>query len=141
MKEISAGAVIFVDNKERKYLLLHYEQGHWDFPKGNIEKGEEKKQTVTREVKEETGITAISFIEGFEEKLHYFYKRDNQLISKDVIFYLTETKETYVKLSFEHIGYKWLNYSDALKQLTYKTAKEILKKAEKFLNSRLIKFR
>jgi len=140
MKEISAGAVIFVDNKERKYLLLHYEQGHWDFPKGNIEKGEEKKQTVTREVKEETGITAISFIEGFEEKLHYFYKRDNQLISKDVIFYLTETKETYVKLSFEHIGYKWLNYSDALKQLTYKTAKEILKKAEKFLNSRLIKF-
>ena len=140
MKEISAGAVIFVDNKERKYLLLHYEQGHWDFRKGNIEKGEEKKQTVTREVKEETGITAISFIEGFEEKLHYFYKRDNQLISKDVIFYLTETKETYVKLSFEHIGYKWLNYSDALKQLTYKTAKEILKKAEKFLNSRLIKF-
>ena len=140
MKEISAGAVIFVDNKERKYLLLHYEQGHWDFPKGNIEKGEEKKQTVTREVKEETGITAISFIEGFEEKLHYFYKRDNQLISKDVIFYLTETKETYVKLSFEHIGYKWLNYSDALKQLTYKTAKQILKKAEKFLNSRLIKF-
>ncbi len=140
MRETSAGAVLFRQNKKRCYLLLHYAEGHWDFPKGNIEKGEEEKETVIREVKEETGITKISFLEGFKEKLHYFYKSDNQLISKEVIFYLAETKEKDVNLSFEHIGFKWLSYKEALEQLTYKNAKQMLKKAEQFLNSSLKQF-
>ncbi|MGH9950141.1 MAG: diadenosine tetraphosphate hydrolase, partial [Nitrososphaeraceae archaeon] len=36
LKEYSAGAVLFGNfaNNERKFLLLHYTSGHWDFPKG-----------------------------------------------------------------------------------------------------------
>src|SRR3989338_118292 len=136
-KEISAGAVVFRQNKEVKYLLLNYEEGHWDFPKGNIEKGEEEKETVKREIEEETGIAKISFIEGFKEKIKYFYKREGQTIFKEVIFYLCETKEEKIKISYEHIGYKWLSYDEAIKQLTFKNAKEILKKAHSFLNSSL----
>jgi 8-oxo-dGTP pyrophosphatase MutT (NUDIX family) len=131
--EKSAGAIIFLGVKPRQYLLLHYEEGHWDLPKGNIEKGEEEKQTALREIEEETGITDISFITGFKEKIHYFYKRDCRLISKEVIFYLAETNEKEIKLSFEHIGFKWLPYKEALNQLTHKNAKELLKKAEQFL--------
>ena len=139
-KEISAGAVVFRQNKEVKYLLLNYEAGHWDFPKGHIEKGEEEKETVKREVEEETGISKISFIEGFKEKIKYFYRREGQTIYKEVVFYLVETKESKIKISFEHIGYEWLAYEDALKQLTFKNAKEILKKAHSFLNSSLRRF-
>src|SRR3989338_9342144 len=138
MREISAGAIVFREEKGKiLYLLLHYEEGHWDFPKGNIEKGEEEKETVKREIKEETGITKISFIEGFKEKIKYFYKREGQTIYKEVVFYLAETKESKIKISFEHIGYKWLSYGEAIKQLTFKNAKEILKKAHSFLNSSL----
>ena len=132
-REISAGAVIYRENKQRKYLLLHYEQGHWDFVKGNVEKGETHKETITRETKEETAITKIEFIEGFKERIHYFYKQKNELISKDVYFYLAKTKQKEVKLSFEHIGYKWLSYEKALEHLTFDSAKNILKKAEEFL--------
>ncbi len=45
---------------------------------------------------------------------------------------------------FEHTSYKWFNYEDALKILTFKNSKDILKKANNFLiereKSSLIKF-
>ena len=131
--ETSAGAVVFRKEQEIKYLLLHYGAGHWDFPKGNIEKGEQEKETVKREIQEETGIAEISFAEGFKERIRYFYRREGRLISKEVVFYLCETKEENVKISHEHIGYEWLNYEDALAKVTFKNSKEILKKANEFL--------
>lgn len=132
--EISAGAVVFRKEQEIKYLLLCYGAGHWDFPKGHVEKGEEEKETIIREVKEETSITEINFAEGFKEKIKYFYRREGKLISKEVVFYLAETKQEEVKLSFEHIGYEWLNYEDALAKITFKNSKEILKRANEFLS-------
>lgn len=129
--ERSAGAILYrVEGGRNLYLLLHYEAGHWDFPKGNIEKGETEEETIRREVWEETGIKKIEF-EKFREKIHYFFKREGKTIYKEVVFRLAKTKEKKVKISFEHIGYKWLPYEEALEQLTYKNAKEILKKAHK----------
>lgn len=133
-KEKSAGAIIFRKNKETKYLILHYEMGHWDFPKGNVEKGEKEQETVKREVKEETGIEKIEILPKFKEKIRYFYRFKGQLRSKEVVFYLAKAKEEKVKLSFEHIGFLWLNFDKAFKKLTYKNAKEILKKADDFLS-------
>jgi 8-oxo-dGTP pyrophosphatase MutT (NUDIX family) len=135
MREISAGAVIFKRNERIKFLLLHYEAGHWDFVKGNVEKGEDMRETVLREIKEETGIDDISFMEGFERKISYFYKRKRKTIYKEVTFYLAETKTEDVTLSYEHIGYDWLEFEEALERLTYKNAKETLKEAWKFLTS------
>lgn len=132
--EKSAGAVIFRrQNKKIYYLLLHYASGHWDFPKGHIEKGEELKETVEREVLEETGIKDIKFIEGFKEWIKYFYKMKDKNIFKIVTFFLAETKTEKVKISFEHIGYEWLPYNEAIERLTFKNAKDILEKAYKFL--------
>lgn len=132
--EKSAGAVIFrKDEGKIFYLLLHYEAGHWDFSKGHIEKGESLEDTALREVKEETGIEDAKFVEGFKERIKYFFKGDKGNIFKKVTFFLFETKQKEVKLSFEHIGYKWLSYKKVLSQLTFKNAKEILKKADIFL--------
>lgn len=139
MKEISAGAIIFrKDKNENKFLLLeyNYKNKFWDLPKGNIESNEEEKETVKREIEEETGIKDIIFIPEFRERISYIYKREGKTVFKEVIFYLVETNEKKVKLSKEHIGYKWLNYNEALKTLTYPTAKNILKKANEFLTTR-----
>lgn len=146
-KEKSAGAVIFrKEDGKIYYLLLHYQSGHWDFPKGHIEKGEKEEDTVKREVAEETGIKDIKIVKGFKEWIKYFFRRTYGLgkeekkkaswVFKIVDFYLAETKVKEVKISFEHIGYKWLSYETALKQLTFKNAKEILKKANDFLVSK-----
>lgn len=127
MNELSAGTVLFNQNNDKiEYLLLNYPTGHWDFPKGNVEEGEAEMETIRREVKEETSIDSIEFINGFRKKIKYNYKRRGKLVYKEVIFYLSETKDNNVKLSFEHKDYAWLNYNDAMKLLTYKNAKIIL---------------
>jgi len=137
MKECSAGTVIFNEkNGKVEYLLLHYPAGHWDFPKGNIETGEAEVDTIRREVKEETSIDDIEFVNGFRKKITYNYKRGGRLVYKEVIFYLTKTNAKNVKVSFEHQGYSWLNYDDAMKLLTYANAKMVLKEAKTFLSNK-----
>ena len=129
LEERSAGAIIYRQSPEGKmYLLLNYPSGHWDFVKGNIEKGETFKQTVLREIREETGIEDITFVDGFEDKVEYHYQRDGQVIHKEVIFFLANTKTNKVVLSYEHRDYTWLNFNDALEKLTYKTAQSLFKK-------------
>jgi 8-oxo-dGTP pyrophosphatase MutT (NUDIX family) len=138
--EKSAGIIVFRrENKEKGkiyYLLLHYQAGHWDFPKGHIEEGESEIETALRELKEETGISEVKIIPGFRETIKYFFKRNSKAVLKFVFFYLGQTRKKRVKLSFEHIGYKWLPLEKALEQLTFKTAKNLLKKAHQFLVSR-----
>lgn len=138
--ERSAGVIIFRESEGKKlYLLLHYPRGsrrpkpYWDFPKGHIEKGEKPKMAARRETAEETGLTDILFINGFKEKIKYFFKFKDKTILKFVIFFLAETKSKRVKLSQEHTGYKWLNFEKALKQLKFQNAKKLLKKADSLL--------
>lgn len=134
MNEHSAGAVVFVEiNERREYIILHYEEGHWSFPKGKIEPGEKPIETARREIKEETGLD-VKFIPFFHEEINYFFRRGGGTINKKVGFFLARANTKEVKLSFEHIGYKWLDYENALKQLTFKNDREVLQKAEKFLN-------
>ena len=93
MKEtISAGIILFNENKGvRNYLLLKYPTGHWDFIKGKIEKNETPNKTSMREAKEETGITDIEFVDGFEEEIEYFFRSNNDNVHKKVIFFLAKT--------------------------------------------------
>ena len=127
---------MFLKNMEVKYLLLHYEAGHWDFVKGNVEPNESEKGTVIRELQEETGIAEAQFIENFKEKIEYFYRRQGVTIYKEVIFFLIETHTKNVELSYEHVGYTWLDYQNAMKRLTFKNAKHLLQKANELLKTR-----
>jgi len=147
--EKSAGAIIFrYENDKIYYLLLHYpglthraEKDYWDLPKGHIEKGETIAETIRREVEEETGLTDIQFVEGFKETIKYFFRFGGKNILKFVTFYLAETKTKEIKISSEHLGYQWLPYEEAMKQLTFKNAQEILKKANIYLLSLNSKFK
>jgi bis(5'-nucleosidyl)-tetraphosphatase len=135
VKEKSCGAVVFrKTDKGLKFLLLHYQSGHWDFSKGHMEAGEDEKTTAARELTEETGIKDIRFIEGFREEIKYFFKRENQTVVKEVVFYLAETGTEKITLSYEHIGYTWLEYEDSMKKITFQNSKDILKKAMDFLS-------
>src|SRR3990170_4047162 len=136
LHEKSCGAVVFFRNVQLKYLLLQYEAGHWDFVKGNVEPNESEKDTVLRELKEETGIVATQTIEGFREVISYFYRRQGSTVHKEVVFFLIEAGTKKVTLSFEHVGFDWLNYERALEKLTFKNAKDVLQKAHAFLQSK-----
>lgn len=132
--ERSAGIIIFRQLGEgREYLLLHYPGGHIDFPKGHMEKDETERETALRELKEETGLEKITWIEGYREKIHYDYHRGENLMSKDVIFFLARTTQKKITISFEHRGSFWLPYQEAVDKLSFASAKDLLRKAEKFL--------
>ena len=136
-EERSSGAVIFsIDKKSgAEFLLLHHTSGHWDFPKGNIEIGEDEMQAARREILEETGIRDVNFLEGFRKKIEYRYKRGEKLIHKEVIFYLLRSNTRKIILSNEHIAYVWNKYDSAIIKLTYKNTKNVLTEAKKFLET------
>jgi len=132
----SAGIVLFRDDSDKnEFLLLNYPQGHWDFVKGKIEQNETSHETALRETKEETGITNIEFVDGFEESVEYDFRFKKEDIHKKVIFFLAKTNEKNIKLSHEHNDYLWLEYNDALKKTTFENAKNVLTKANEFLSS------
>jgi len=130
--EISAGVILFRSQPRREYLILDY-GSHWDFPKGHIEPGEDPATTARRELEEETGIRDPRFIPGYEQRMSYAYRRAGELMRKVVVYFLAETAGAEVVLSHEHCGYVWASYEEALARLTFPTAKELLGKAQQFL--------
>ncbi len=134
-REISAGAVLA--RRERGgaplYLLLHYAAGHWDFPKGGIESGEDERAAAAREIREETGIAAVDFRAGFQETVRYSYIWGSLAVNKTVTFLLAETDQAEVTLSGEHQAFAWLPFAEALERLTHDKSKAVLEKARKAL--------
>ncbi|MDD5651868.1 MAG: NUDIX domain-containing protein [Candidatus Moranbacteria bacterium] len=140
--EYSVGSVIYRrENGKILFLLLHYVSGHWDFVKGHKEKDETDLETLKRETFEETGIKDLKTVKDFKKCSYYFYKakgmEKNKRIEsgsgvnifKKVTYYLSETGEKTVRISKEHQGYTWIEYEKALKRITHKRPKRILKEA------------
>ena len=133
VKQKSAGIVLFQNfHGTNSFLLLNYPQGHWDFVKGKMERDETPYETARRETEEETGITDIEFIDGFEESVEYEFRFNNDLIQKKVVFFLAKTNTSKISLSHEHRDFVWLEYEDAMKKTTFQNAKKILAKANNF---------
>jgi hypothetical protein len=75
-------------------------------------------------------------VDGFRETIHYFYRRGRKTIYKEVAYFLVEALSDKVKLSYEHVGYAWLTYENALERLTFRNARNVMKKAHHFLKGR-----
>ena len=117
-------------------LLLQYPQGHWDLPKGHVEKDDDNNyQTAERELKEETGISELSFIENFEYRTEYQFKHKGKRKSKQVYWYIATTEEISINLSKEHHNYVWLDWELAIEQATHTETKELIKTAYEFMKS------
>jgi 8-oxo-dGTP pyrophosphatase MutT (NUDIX family) len=134
-EEVSAGIILFNEIVDKEFLLLNYPSKHWDFVKGKMEKDETPLETALRETKEETGISDVEFIDGFKEEIEYNFYADNQEIHKKVIFFLGKTKTIDIILSHEHLDFIWLDFNNALEKITYKNAKNLLKKSRNFLDN------
>lgn len=140
MREISAGIIIYRKTPEGvKFLLLYHGGGYWNFPKGKIEQEERSFQTALREIREETGLNRndLKFTGPFKvyEKFTFLRGRGEAKtrIFKIVIFYLAETKKSWIRISSEHDGYGWFSYKEAMKTLKHKDSQGVLTQANDFL--------
>lgn len=127
--------MVYRDGKSRKYLLLHYPAGHWDYPKGHVEGGEGPRETALRELEEETGLSPdeVELIDDFNEIIDYTYYKKNEFSHKEVTYFLGKTKTKKIIISKEHQDFIWLPYDEAVKKLTFWNAKKVIKQAEKYL--------
>jgi len=129
-EERSAGAVIYKkEGSGRRFLLLNYPSGHWDFVKGKMEEGETERQTAAREAEEETGIVDLRFVDGFRQTIEYGFQYGGVPVRKQVVFFLAETGTSDVTLSHEHLGYAWMGFEDALRRVTFDNARSVLTNA------------
>ncbi len=116
-----------VKNKWEFLLLRCFK--YWDFPKGELEKGEEALSAAIREVEEETTIKELDFKWGEE-----FYETEPYSTGKVARYYLAEVKpDAPIKLLpnpengiIEHHEYRWVSLEDGLK-LTNPRIQKVLK--------------
>ena len=109
---------------------MQYPQGHWDLPKGHVELADDDHlATVRRELGEETGITEIAFVENFVERTAYTYRHKGKRMHKEVFWFLAETDQLEVTISHEHRGHLWLDWEQALAQLTHDETTSVVRKA------------
>ena len=115
-------------------LLLQYPQGHWDLPKGHVEAEDKNRiETAKRELKEETGIESIEMVDGFEFRTEYTYQNKGKNRDKEVWWFIGNTDEINVTLSHEHRDYLWLEWQQAIEQITHAESRSVLIAARNYL--------
>ena len=84
--------------------------GHWDFPGGKLEHGEEPEEGLEREVMEETNLEV-----KVGEPLFSYLESKNAFAY--IIVYRCKFLGGKIKLSHEHSEYKWVTKSKLKKLL------------------------
>lgn len=131
-REKSCGALVFRKNDVGFDLVLlrHRFGGHWSFPKGHVEHGENEFQTAVREVKEETGIS-ISLMDGFRESVEYFPKPG---VKKQVVYFLGKALDDQLVRQEEEISeVRWVPIEQASDMVTFSNDKRLIRLAKRRL--------
>lgn len=104
--------------KDNKFLIVlrspnaKFFPEHWDFPGGKLEPGEELFVGIEREVIEETSlkIKALEIIGTYEIDLEL----KGEKIPQRFIVYSTDIVSGDVKISNEHLDFKWSTKEEIL---------------------------
>ena len=133
MREKSCGTIPYtVEDGVIKYLLIRPRLGRsCGFPKGHVEAGETERETALRETLEETSVKV-------EIESDFRYVTSYPLVNggyKTVVYFLASFKDQKPERNgdFEDYVYLLLPYEEAMKTLTFKSAREMLKEANALL--------
>ncbi len=137
-REISAGCVIYRRTSDGTEVALVKPTGReaWALPKGLIEPGEAPEEAARREATEESGL--IGQIVARIDTIKYVYtaawEDPPARVFKLVTFYLMRwTGGDTGHHDSEVESVSWFPISEALGRASYRTEREILKKAESLI--------
>lgn len=82
----------------------------WDFPGGDVERGENLEEGILREIKEETGITVTNINQDFS----YLNDPDGTGDMWLTIFYEAQAESENIVISWEHDEYRWFTYEEVI---------------------------
>lgn len=137
MEERAAGLILFKEDAgRRKYLLIKNRRGgHWGFPKGHVEPGEDEFQAAVREAAEEVRINNFQVVPGFRTTVRYAFPRNEVLVRKEVVLFLARTEEEGEPFKEEVAEMLWLPFREAVNRITFAEQREALRQAEAWLNA------
>lgn len=129
--------ILFRENSgQRLYLLIKNRHGgHWGFPKGHVEAGEDELQAALREVAEEVRIIQVQIILSFRTVVRYSFSRQKRRVKKEVVLFLARTEEVGEPSREEVDEMVWLPYREAIQRITFPEQQNALLQAETWLNS------
>lgn len=118
----SVGVMILAEDTNKVLLLKrgwNPHKGKWSILSGGMEEGEEKLETLKREIGEEIGVDA-------DEKLKLTFIRTEDWGNKDFHYYKGLTKEEFIPtLDNENEDYGWFSKDDLPSPLYPKTEDKI----------------
>ena len=130
--EYSSGAVLYTQQGEhRLYAVVTELSGNTGLPKGHVEKGESNEQAALREIYEETGIRA-HIVPGFEGELVYPQGRG---MLKHFYYFLASFDPAQHFITGDVVKAELLPYDQAMRKLSFMDVRQLLRRAEVFLNS------
>jgi 8-oxo-dGTP pyrophosphatase MutT (NUDIX family) len=112
---LSCGVILARRTDDGWITLMLRAFHHWDFPKGIRERGEEPMEAAVREVREETGVTDLSFDWGDR-----FFETGPYSRGKVARYFIAATTQKDVEMGIspetgepEHHEWRWVTFDEA----------------------------
>ena len=127
IREFSAGGVVLRTFRGRPFVAAIRVKGGTvlALPKGHIEPGERAEDTARREVREETGLEAVSL--GKLDDVRYWYARGGERVLKVVSFFLLRYRAGSLRDFDRHEtdGAEWVPLENAPERLAYRGERDV----------------
>ena len=94
----------------------------WDLPGGEVEKGEDLKESIIREVKEEAGLVILA--PKILDVVGMYDRRGDYWVS--IGYFALVPKDAAVILSFEHDQFEWISREEFLSRESTSRIKHFL---------------
>ena len=145
IKETAVSTILYyLDKNSPRYLLGRdcvEEDNYWSFIRGRTNDKERLEQTAKRVVFDDSKLKDVNIIRGFKEEAHYKYKKDNKdSVDKRVVYLLSQIskqKSTKVVSLQTNREFLWVGYNEAIKLLEFSDQRQVLEKANLFLEDHL----
>ena len=110
----------------RVFMVLHKKGNYWGFPKGHLLcPNESPKACASRELREETGMKIVSYL-NFPSLFHsYSFERAGEWIEKKVQYFLAEVEENFLIASSEVIKGQWIRLNHLMSYATFESEKKL----------------
>ncbi|MBF8262948.1 MAG: nudt2 [Parachlamydiales bacterium] len=115
------------------FLIQHRHGRYWGFPKGHAESDETPRSAASRELKEETNLDIVRYLDDQPLIEQYQFVMDKRRVFKKVHYFVAEVSGSVILQKNEISDGIWLSMPQALAHVTHPEGKSILAQVEKKL--------
>lgn len=114
-------------------LIVQHGAGHWSFPKGHPEPGENPQQVAARELQEETGLTVKRFLSETPLREQYQFMVKGERVYKTVTYFLAEVEGEVIVQAAELRDAEWVPLNECAAHVTFPATKNLCKQTMELL--------